>query len=60
VGGGGDLLAEVAEADLDGSEQLAVGGVGEGVGHLVDQGQGLGAELLAEALPALVARFNRM
>jgi hypothetical protein len=51
------LLSEVAEADLDGAEEFAVGGVGEGVGHLVDEGEGLLQELLAQAAAALVAGF---
>lgn len=50
-------MSEVAEADLDGAEEFVVGGVAEGVGHLVDQGQGLLPELPAQALTALVAGF---
>jgi hypothetical protein len=57
VGRGGKLLTEVAEADFDGAEEFAVGSVGEGVGHLVDQGESLSKELLTQALAALVARF---
>lgn len=57
MGRGSELSPEVAETDFDGAEELAVGGVGEGVGHLVEQREGLSQELLAEALASLVARF---
>ena len=50
-------MTEVAEADFDGAEEFAVGSVGEGVGHLVDQWESLSKELLAQALAALLARF---
>jgi hypothetical protein len=54
---GGDLPAEVAQAHFDGTEDLAVGGIGQGVGHLLDQRQDLVKELLTEALAALSAGF---
>jgi hypothetical protein len=57
MGRGGELLPEVTEADFDGAEELAVGSVGEGVGHLVDQRESLSEELLAQALAPLVAGF---
>jgi hypothetical protein len=49
LGSGGKLLAEVA-----------VGGVGESVGHLLDQGQGPGEQLLLQTLAALVACLDRL
>jgi hypothetical protein len=52
------LPSEVAEANLDGAEQLSVRGIDQGIDHLVDQGQGLGQEVFAEALAALVAGFG--
>jgi hypothetical protein len=58
VGRGGELLPEVAEAGFDGAKEPVVGGVGEGVGHLVDQGEGLSKELLAQAVASLAARFS--
>ena len=54
---GSDLLAEVAESDLDRTEQFAVGGIDKGIDHLIEQGEGLRQELLAEALATLVAGF---
>jgi hypothetical protein len=59
LGAGGELLSEVAEPDLDGAEELAVRGVGEGVGHALQQGGGGGLELAEEALAALVAGLAR-
>jgi hypothetical protein len=53
VGGGGEVLAEVAEANLDGAEELAIGGVHQGLGHLLQQGSGEGLELAQEAWAAL-------
>jgi hypothetical protein len=55
---GGDLLAEVAQSNLDGTEQFAVGGIDQGIDHLLDQGQGVRQELLPEALATLVAGFT--
>lgn len=54
---GGDCLSEVAEAHFDGTEDLPVGGIDQGIGHLLDQRQDLVEELLAEALAALGAGF---
>jgi hypothetical protein len=58
LGGGGDLLPQVAQAGLDGAEDLAAGGVGEGVGHLLQQGGGGRLQLRQEAPAPLVARFS--
>jgi hypothetical protein len=44
--------------DLDGAEEFAVGGVGEGIGHALQEGGGGGLELAEEALAALVAAFS--
>ncbi len=52
------MLSEVAQPDLDGAEDLPVGGVGEGVGHLLQQRGNGGLELLKETLATLVARFG--
>ena len=54
---GGDLLSEVAESDFDGAEQFAVGGIDQGIGHVLDQRQELIEERLAEALAALGVGF---
>jgi hypothetical protein len=54
---GSELLAEVAEPDFDRAEEFVVGTVHEGVGHALEQGQGIGQELIAQALPPLVAGF---
>ena len=58
MGGGGDLLAEVAEANLDGAEEFGFGGVGQGIGHLLQQGSGEDLELAPEALTALGRGFG--
>jgi hypothetical protein len=58
VGSRRDVLAEVAEADFHGAEQFVVGGRDEGLDHLVDQREGLGEELLAEAVAALGRGFS--
>jgi hypothetical protein len=52
------LLAEAAEANLDGAEEFTVGGVGQGIGHLFQQRSGQGLQLLQEALAALDAAFG--
>jgi hypothetical protein len=54
---GSELLAEVAEPDFGRTEEFVVGIVHEGVGHALDQGQSLGQQLRAQALPQLVAGF---
>lgn len=58
MGGGSDLLAEVAEADLDGAEEFGVGVVHQGIGHLLQQGSGEGLQLAQEALAALARGFG--
>jgi hypothetical protein len=60
LSGGGELLAEVAEAEFGGAKQLAVGGIDEGVGHLLQQGSGGSLELLQEAVASLVAGFSAL
>jgi hypothetical protein len=54
------LLAEVAEAEFGGAEQFAVGGIDEGVGHLLQQRSGGSLELLQEAVASLVAGFSAL
>jgi hypothetical protein len=58
LGGGSDLLAEVAQPDFDSTEQLVLGSIDERIRHLVHEGKDLSEELLAQALAALVAGFN--
>jgi hypothetical protein len=58
MGGGRDLLAQVAETDFDRAEQFTVGGLDKGVDHLVEERKGLGEELLAEVVATLVRRFS--
>lgn len=58
LGGGSDLLAEVAQPDFDRTEQLVFGSIDEGIRHLIHEGEDLSEELLAQALAALVAGFN--
>ncbi len=58
MGGGGDVLAEVAEADFDGAEQFVVGGLDEGIDHALQEGGGGGLELSEEALATLVRGFS--
>jgi hypothetical protein len=52
---GGQLLAQLAAAEFDGAEQFAVGGIDEGIDHLLQEGLGGGPELFEEALAALGA-----
>jgi hypothetical protein len=48
-------LAEVAEAEFEGAERLAIRGVGEGVGHLLQEGAGRRLELSRMASAAFGA-----
>jgi hypothetical protein len=54
------LLAEVAEAEFGGAEQFGVGGIDEGVGHLLQQGSGAGLELLQEAVASVGPGFSAL
>jgi hypothetical protein len=58
VGGGGDLLAEVAAAGLGGAEAFGIGGVHQGIGHLLQQGSDQGPQRAQEALAALAGGFG--
>jgi hypothetical protein len=50
VGGAGQLLAEVAGFQFDGAKEFPVGGIGEGVGELLQERRGLLLEAGEEAL----------
>lgn len=54
------MLAEVAEAEFGGAEPFAVGGIDEGIGHLLQQGSGGDLELLQEAVASLVSGFSAL
>ncbi len=52
MSGGGELLGVIAEAEFDGAEQLAVGGIDEFLGHPAEGAVGRGAELFDEGADA--------
>jgi hypothetical protein len=52
VGGGGEPVGLIAEAELDLAEELPVGGVEEFLGHLLGGLLGQGAEAVAEGRQA--------
>jgi hypothetical protein len=49
---GGELLGVVAEAELEGTEELPVGSIDEFLGHLAEGVVGRGPELLQEGADA--------
>jgi hypothetical protein len=59
-GGGGALLAHGAGLHFDGAEQFVVGGVGEGIGQLLQQGGGPGLEQGQQLLTPLRTRVVDM
>ena len=55
---GSDLLTEVAQPHFDGAEPRIAGSIDEGIGHLRQEREGLGEELLVKALAVLVTGFS--
>ena len=47
---GGELVGQVAQVVLDLAEGLVFGEIDESLGHLAEQGFGVGAQLLEEVL----------
>jgi hypothetical protein len=58
VGGGGKLVGVVAEAEFDVAEELPVGGVDEGLGHLAAGRVGGGPQLVHQGTDAAFAVFG--
>lgn len=58
MGGGGEGVGVVAEAELDVAEELPVGGIGEFLGHLAEGLLGGGAQLVHQGADAAFAAFG--
>jgi hypothetical protein len=55
VGGGGELVGQIAQVVLDLPEGLVFGEIDESFGHLTEDGLGVAAELEEEGLQASFA-----
>lgn len=54
------MLAEVPQAEFGGAQELVVGGIDEGIGHLLQEGSGAGLKVLQEAEAPVGAGFSAL
>ena len=58
MGGGGEVVGVVAEAEFDVAQELAVGGIDEGLGHLAQGLFGRRSQLVHQGADAAFAVFR--